>query len=176
MCFTDNPTVRPTREAATVPAVLQKGEILSASVDVDATADRIYSIVSDVTRIPQWSPEVVRVEKLSADSFQAWNRRRLGRWKTAATIVEAIPGRRFSFVVQALGGDWTQWTYALEPHAGGTRLTQQFRMCVAMPMAVLMFERLALLVMDRRTDLQSNMETSVQRIMAMAESDDKEYQ
>jgi hypothetical protein len=158
-----------------MPPVLQKDEILSASVDICATADRVYSIVSDVTRIPQWSPEVVRVQTLAPDRFQAWNRRRLGRWKTAARIVEATPDRRFSFIVQALGADWTRWTYSLEPRAGGTRLTQQFQMCVAMPMTVLAFERLALFVMDRRTDLQANMETSVHRIKALAESDDKEH-
>lgn len=154
-----------------MPPVLQKDETLSASVDVRTTPDQLYSLISEVTRIPEWSPEVVRVQRLSDDTFRAWNRRRLGRWKTDSRIVEAVPGRRFSFVVQALGGDWTRWTYVLEPQPGGTRLTQQFQMCVAMPMAVLMFERLALFVMDRRTDLQANMTTSVQRIKAIAESD-----
>lgn len=176
MCFTDEPTVIPTRKTAIVPAVLQKDETLSVAVDIDATAERVYSIVSDVTKIPLWSPEVVRVQALGSDRFQAWNRRRLGRLKTAATIVEAVPDRRFSFVVQALGGDWTQWTYVVEPHDAGARLTQQFRMCVAMPKSVVLFERLALFVMDRRTDLRANMQTSVHRIKALAESVDKEPQ
>lgn len=174
LCFTDNPTVSATRKTVKVSPVLQKDETLSASVDVSATAEQVYSIVSDVTRICEWSPEVVRVETLSVDSFQAWNRRRLGRWKTTANIVEAETGRRFSFVVNALGADWTQWTFDVEPTATGTRLTQRFRMCTAMPMAVLMFERLALFVVDRRTDLQANMDTSVRRIKAIAEADSKE--
>lgn len=159
-----------------MPPVLQKDETLSASVDIATSAERVYAIISDVANIPRWSPEVVRVEKLSGDRFQAWNRRRLGRWKTEATIVDAIPNHRFSFVVQALGGDWTQWSYVVEPHDGGTRLTQEFRMCTAMPMAVLLFERLALFVMDRRTDLHANMQTSVNRIKAMSESISKESQ
>jgi len=159
-----------------VPPVLQKDETLSASVDIAAPAERVYSIISDISNIPQWSPEVVRVQKLSEVRFQAWNRRRLGRWKTEATIVEATPNQRFSFVVQALGGDWTQWSYVVESHDGSTRLTQEFRMCTAMPMAVLLFERLALFVMDRRSDLHTNMQTSVNRIKAMAEFTSKEPQ
>jgi len=88
---------------------------------------------------------VIGVQRLSDDTFRSWNRRRLGHWKTDARIIEAEVGRRFSFVVQALGGDWTQWTYQLEPHA-------------------------------RRTDLQANMTTSVQRIKAIAEADTEENQ
>ena len=154
-----------------MPSVLQKDETLTAVAVIRTSPDRLYSLISDVTRIPEWSPEVVRVQRLTDDTFRSWNRRRLGRWKTDARIVAAEPGRRFSFVVDVLGGDWTQWTYELEPVGDDTRLTLHFRMCVAMPAAVLMFERLALFVMDRRTDLQANMDTSVQRITAIAESD-----
>lgn len=155
--------------------VLQKDETLAASVDIAASTDEVYAIVSDISLIPQWSPEVIRTERLTASTFQAWNRRRLGRWRTSARIVDAKDGR-FSFVVEALGGDWTLWTFLVEPGdaEGTTRLTQQFRMCVAMPTVVLLFERLALFVFDRRTDLLSNMTTSVHRIKAMAESNRKE--
>ena len=93
--------------------LLQKDETLSASTEVRASPEQVYAVVSDVTRIPEWSPETMRAEWLAPDRFQAWNRRRLGRWRTVANVVEVEPGRRFSFVVQAMGGDWTQWTYLL---------------------------------------------------------------
>jgi hypothetical protein len=86
-------------------SVLQKDETLSASTEVRASPDQIYAVISDVTRIPEWSPETTRVEWLTPDRFRAWNRRRLGRWQTTARVVGAEPGRRFSFVVQAMGGD-----------------------------------------------------------------------
>ena len=60
-------------------AIIQKDETLSASTEVRASADEIYAVISDVTRIPEWSPETVRVERLASGRFQAWNRRRLGR-------------------------------------------------------------------------------------------------
>ena len=153
-------------------SLLQKDETLSASTEVRASADEIYAVVSDVTRIPEWSPETVRAEWVAPDRFNAWNRRRLGRWRTVANVVEAVPGQTFSFVVQVMGGDWTQWTYLIEPGsvAGATRLTEECRMCVPLPFAVLAFERLFLFVWDRRPDLQNNIQLSVDRIRAIVEA------
>ncbi len=50
-------------------SLLQKDETLSASTEVRASADEIYAVVSDVTRIPEWSPETVRAEWVGAGSF-----------------------------------------------------------------------------------------------------------
>jgi hypothetical protein len=154
-------------------SLLQKDETLTASAEVRASADRVYAVVSDVTRIPEWSPETRRAEWLAPDRFRAWNRRRLGRWRTGANVVEAWPGHKFSFVVQAMGGDWTQWTYLIEPGsaAGTTLLTEEIRMCVPLPLGVVLFERLFLFVRDRRADLQKNLEVSVNRIRAIVEAD-----
>ena len=153
-------------------SLLQKDETLSASTEVRASADQIYAVISDVTRIPEWSPETARAEWSAPDRFNAWNRRRLGRWRTVARVVEAEPAHRFSFVVQIMGRDWTQWTYLIEPGstADATRLTEEFRMCVPMPLEVLAFERLFLFVWDRRTDLQNNLQVSVDRIRAIVEA------
>ena len=153
-------------------SLLQKEETLSASTEVRASADEIYAVVSDVTRIPEWSPETVRAEWLAPDRFNAWNRRRLGRWRTVAKVVEAEPAHKFSFVVQVMGRDWTQWTYFIEPGstAGATRLTEECRMCVPLPFAVLAFERLFLFVWDRRPDLQNNIQVSVDRIRSIVEA------
>ncbi|OBA77276.1 hypothetical protein A5641_18765 [Mycobacterium sp. 1554424.7] len=153
-------------------SLLQKDETLTASVEVRASADQVYAVVSDVTRIPEWSPETRRAEWLAPDRFRAWNRRRLGRWRTVANVVEAWPGHKFSFVVQAMGGDWTQWTYLMKPGStvGATLLTEQIRMCVPLPFGVVVFERLFLFVGDRRADLQHNLEVSVNRIRAIVEA------
>ena len=153
-------------------SLLQKDETLTASTEVRASADQVYRVISDVTRIPEWSPETRRAEWLAPDRFQAWNRRRLGRWRTVANVVEAQPGRRFSFIVRALGGDWTQWTYLVEPGttAGTTRLTEIFRMCVPLPFGAVVFEHLFLFIRDRRSDLQANLDLSVDRIRRIVET------
>ena len=152
--------------------LLQKDETLVASIEVRASADQVYAVISDVTPIPEWSPETRRAEWLAPDRFRAWNSRRLGRWRTVANVVEAWPEHKFSFVVQALGGDWTQWTYLIEPGstAGTTRLTETFRMCVPLPFAAVVFEYLFLFVRDRRSDLQANLDLSVNRIRNIVEA------
>jgi hypothetical protein len=155
-----------------VVKLLQQGETLSASTEVRVPADRLYAMITDVTQTPRWSPEVTRAEWISDREFRAWNRRRLGRWQTTAKIVDTQHERQFSYVVQALGGDWTQWTYVLEPARtpGVTRLTEVFRMCVPLPWTVVAFERMFLFVRDRRSDLQANLQASVERIRDIAES------
>jgi uncharacterized protein YndB with AHSA1/START domain len=158
---------------------LQKDEAITASTEIAASADAVYDLVSDATRIPEWSPETSRVEWMDTDRlrFLAWNSRRLGRWKTEARVVEAVAGQRFSFVVEAMGGDWTQWTYLIEPGSaeGTTRLTETCRMCVALPFTAAAFERLCLFVGDRRTDLQGNLATSLERIRNIVETQASEH-
>ena len=67
--------------------LVQKGDTLSASAEIRALAADVYAVVSDVTRTPEWSPETYRAEWLTPKRFRAWNRRRLGRWKTDANVV-----------------------------------------------------------------------------------------
>lgn len=86
--------------------LVQKGDTLSASAEIRASAADVYAVVPDVTRTPEWSPETYRAEWLTPNRFRAWNRRRLGRWKTDANVVTTEPDREFSFIVQveAFGG------------------------------------------------------------------------
>jgi Polyketide cyclase / dehydrase and lipid transport len=161
------------REGTNVPLV-RKGDTLSASTHIQASAKDVYAVVSDVTRIPEWSPETYRAEWLTRNRFRAWNRRRLGWWKTDANVVTAEPDREFSFIVQveALGGDWAQWTYLIEPGSteGTVRLTETFRMCVSLPIGAIIFEYVCLFMRDRPSDLQANLQTSVDKIRAIIES------
>jgi len=153
--------------------VIEADETLSASVVVAAPAEAVYAIVSDVTRIPEWSPETVRTAWTGPDRFASWNRRHLALWKTPARVVTREPGRAFGFVVEIPGGkDWTEWTYRVEdgPEPGTCVLSEEFRMCMRLPFAARAYELLFLFVRDRRTDLQANLETCVQRIRDIAEA------
>lgn len=153
-------------------AVLQQDETLSASTEVRASARQVYDVVCDITRMGEWSPETFRAQWLAKDRFRAWNRRRLGQCKTDSIVVAQEPDREFSFIVQALGGNWAQWTYLIEPGATNdrVRLTETFRMCVPLPRAALVFEHCILFIRDRRVDLQANLETSVKRIREIVEA------
>lgn len=151
--------------------VLRKGDAVSASTVVRATPDAVYDVVSDVQRIPSWSPECVQSEWVSDTAFRGVNRRRFGRWTTMAHVVVAERGREFTFIVRLQNADFTKWSYQLEQHPQGCRLTEKFEMCVDLPLLALAFERIALGVRDRRTDLQGNIDQSLRRIRALVESE-----
>jgi hypothetical protein len=86
-------------------------------------------------------------------------RRRLDCWHTEVDAADEQPGQRFSFVVQAMGGDWTQWAYLIESGSiiGVTRPTEVVRMCVPLPLGAVLFERLLLSVRERGRDLQGDL-------------------
>lgn len=151
--------------------VLQKGDSVSASTIVKATPAEVYDVVSDVRRIPGWSPECIRAEWIDRTTFRGTNRRRFGRWTTRARIVAADPGQEFAFAVQLGGGDFTRWSYRMEDHPGGCRVTEEVRMCVDLPLLALAFERIALGVRDRRTDLQGNLDQSLRTLRTIVEAE-----
>ena len=151
--------------------ILQKDDIVRGMTLINASADQVYDIVSDIRRIPEWSPECIHAEWTAPGRFRGSNRRRLGRWSTEARIVAAEPGRQFSFAVQMGGSDFTQWTYRMEPADAGFQLVEEMRMCVDLPVLALLFERLALRIKDRRSDLQGNIDQSLCRLRQIVESE-----
>jgi uncharacterized protein YndB with AHSA1/START domain len=100
--------------------------------EIGAPAERVWSMVSDVTRMGEWSPENEGGEWLRGAtgpqpgaSFRGTNRNGKKKWKTVSTIVEVEPGRVFSFRVKAAGGlKVAEWRYSFEPTATGCRVTE----------------------------------------------------
>jgi uncharacterized protein YndB with AHSA1/START domain len=108
----------------------------SVTVHMAAPVETVWALVSDVTRVGEFSPETFEAEWLDgATGPQAGARfrghvRRNGigpvYW-TTCTVVAADPGREFAFEVNGPGGTVVNtWRYQLEPDAGGTRVTESF--------------------------------------------------
>jgi len=95
-------------------------------VHVDATPERVYAVVSDVTRMGEWSPETKKCEWLDGVTgpavgarFKGSNKRGLVSWSTKPRVVAADPGREFAFDVDTD----TRWTYRFAPDGDGTMVT-----------------------------------------------------
>ena len=107
-------------------------EPVSVSLDIDAPAEQVWAMVSDVTRMGEWSPEAESATWLGGatgpqpgSKFRGTNRNGKKKWDTVATIVDAEPGRLFTFKVHApLGLGVAEWSYAFEPTASGCRVTE----------------------------------------------------
>ena len=107
---------------------------MSASVSgwIAAPPSVVWALVSDLTRMGEWSPETHRVEWLGGATgpavgvrFRGHNRRPfLQRWSTTPTIRVCEPDRELAFALGLATRDFVVWRYQLEPDGDGTRVTE----------------------------------------------------
>ena len=149
------------------------------SVHIDAPPDVVYALVADVTRTPEFSPEIMRCTWLDGATgpaagarFEAVNKVARGpAWKNRPVVTTAEPGREFAFSrTERLAGTLV-WHYLLEPDGEGTRLTESYE--VTQPITRLGWFIIGRLYgcRDRRAELRAGMQQTVQRIRETAERD-----
>ena len=106
----------------------------SVSVDIAAPPEQVYDLVSDITRMGEWSPECVRCTwtkgatgPVAGARFKATNKGGRGpAWFNTPVVTVADPGREFAFNRSGPGiGSYT-WRYVFEPTPTGTRVTESF--------------------------------------------------
>lgn len=97
-----------------------------ASITIDATATALYDMVSDITRMGEWSPEATGGRWLrggngaAGDWFVGHNETPERSWERDCQVAVADRGTDFTFVVGGLDTSWTWWSYEFEPLADGT--------------------------------------------------------
>jgi hypothetical protein len=111
-------------------------------VDVDAPLQDVWPVVSDVTRVGEWSHECCSAEWTSGDAgavpgarFRGRNRSGPWRWTRTCEIVAVDEMHEIVWrtVSTWLFPDSTEWRIALQPSGRGTRITQSFRVLRAPP-------------------------------------------
>jgi uncharacterized protein YndB with AHSA1/START domain len=108
-----------------------KAGVGSASTVVNAPPELVYDVVTDLSRMGEWSPECVGVDLAPGGrvqlgtTFVGRNSRDDNEWTTDCRVLAAEPGREFSFFA---GDDetGTTWAFSFERTEGGTRLTESF--------------------------------------------------
>ncbi len=144
---------------------------------IDATPDVVYALVADVTRTPEFSPEIQRCTWLDGATgpvvgarFEAVNKVARGpAWKNRPVVTAAQPGREFAFSRTERFSGTLVWRYRLEPDGGGTRLTESYE--VTRPVSRLGWFIIGRLYgsRDRRAELRAGMLQTVERIRDTAE-------
>ena len=155
---------------------MKKGTTGEASVHVDAPPEKVYELVTDVSRMGEWSPECRHCEWLDGATgptvgarFKGSNRNGFARWSTKPRVVVADEGREFAFVTDLRGKDLTKWTYRFEPDGEGAKVAESFEMMADMPGFISFFEKNVMRIKDRKADLIANMESTLGRIKAAVE-------
>jgi uncharacterized protein YndB with AHSA1/START domain len=154
-----------------------------ASLYIDAPPDRLYDLVSDITRMGEWSPECVGAEwdegstsAVAGARFSGRNRNGDNEWVTPNTILVAEPGREFTWVVGTADFQVCRWSFRFQPANGGTDVTESFELGtveVGFTSAVLEApedERQGM-VDARREVLVNGMQHTLERLKASAERD-----
>ena len=148
-----------------------------ASVTVLADPERVWAMVSDVTRVGEWSPETERAEWLDGATgpalgarFKGYNRRGKTRWSTTCEVIECEPGRAFSFAVGGAAKPETIWRYRFEPVDGDVRVTESFELVRPLGRVSRLVTRLTTGVTDREADLDEGVRTTLARLKAVAEA------
>ncbi len=98
---------------------------IEATIEIAASPAAVWEVVSDVRRMPEFSPELRKVWVLGRDTgagarFVGLNRRGVVAWPTISTVVRWEPHRAIAWRTRESGATWL---YELRPAGGGTRLT-----------------------------------------------------
>ena len=110
------------------------------SVHMDATPDVVWSLVSDVTRIGEFSPETFEARwtrgatgpEVGASFKGHVKRNGVGpTYWTGCKVTACEPERLFEFSVGTDDLTINSWGYRLEPDAGGTLVTEYYRLTPA---------------------------------------------
>lgn len=145
------------------------------SLRIDAPADRLYDLVSDIRRMGEWSPENTGGRWLGGATgpavgarFLGWNRHGPFRWFTRCTVTRADRGEGFEFQVNE---SKMVWGYRFEPaEGGGTLVTEYRRHTKPVNPVIGLVQRSGLLGKDRERLMVEGMRATLERLKAAAEA------
>lgn len=101
---------------------------LRAETLVDAPPERVWAVLSDLSRMPGWSPELVRMVPLRrgglrvGQQYVGINRRKAFVWPTRNVVVEVEPARSLVWDTTSSGA---RWVWELAPAGEGTRVVHR---------------------------------------------------
>jgi hypothetical protein len=112
----------------------------SESIVIHRSPEDLYDMISDVTRMGEWSPvcKACWWDEGSGPEVGSWftGRNELPErtWETRSEVVAADRGHEFAFVV---GGSFVRWGYTFVPVEGGTEVTESWKF---LPGGIAMFK------------------------------------
>lgn len=148
----------------------------SVTVHIDAPPERVFALVSDVTRIGEYSPETFEAQWLDGATGPAVGARFKGHVKrngrgpvywTTCEVVACEPPREFAFTVLTGGRPTNTWRYVLERRDNGTDATESFKLADNIPLRVYWM----LFGWARGKTNERGMRTTLERIKAQVENE-----
>jgi len=104
---------------------------ISVQREIHAPAEQLWAMISDVTRMGEWSPETTGGAWLKGATgpavgakFKGVNQNGKKTWSTVCTVTEADPGNAFVFRVDVGPLKVAEWSYRFTPAEGGCTVTE----------------------------------------------------
>jgi hypothetical protein len=149
----------------------------SARLRIAASADELYGLVADVTRTPEFSPEILQCTWLDGATGPAVGARFAARnkvphrppWTNKPVVTVADRPTTFSFARTEAFAGTVEWTYTFQGDGDGTIVTESYD--VTKPLSRVGWFIIGTLFgrHDRRTDLRDGMQQTLERIRTVAE-------
>ena len=145
------------------------------TVLIEAPPEAVWALVSDVTRIGEFSPETFEAEWLDGATGPEVGARfrghvkRNGRGPTywaECYVTKVEPNQAFEFGVGQPGKALNTWGYRLEPADGGTDVTEYFRLTQNLPLRAYW----AVLGWARGKTNRDGMQTTLERMKTVLEA------
>src|SRR5262245_1608923 len=149
----------------------------SVSLHMRADAETVYGLVADVTRTPEFSPEILECRWLDGATGPAVGARFKARnkvpnrpaWSNKPVVTVVEPGRSFAFARTERFAGTVEWRYDFVPQHGGTLVTESYTVTKSLSPVGWFIIGTLFGRKDRRTDLRVGMEQTLQRMSAVAE-------
>ena len=98
---------------------------LRAETTIEASPDRVWAVLTDLSRLPDWSPELVRMVPLKPGGLREgqWylgiNRRKGVVWPTRNVVTSYQPAHELAWDTPTSGA---RWIFELEGHGDSTHV------------------------------------------------------
>jgi hypothetical protein len=145
------------------------------SMYIDAPPADAYALIADVTRTPEYSPEIIECSWLDGATeakvgarFVARNDVGRGRpWRNKPIFTHVDPGRALSWARTEPFAGTVEWSYRFEPEGTGTRVVESYE--VTKPIGRVGWFIIGTLYRqkDRRQLIRTNIERSLERVASI---------
>jgi len=160
------------------------------SLFIDAPPDRVWRLISDVTRMGQWSPITYKCQWANGSSgptkgatFKGYNKMMPFRWWTLCEVTDSEPGKVFEFRTMRVSfplsigvgeREMTRWRYTFEPEGIGTKVTERYEAAYVPPLLSGLESAARRLGLNRTVDNRvqktiDGMDATLERLKAAAE-------
>lgn len=147
------------------------------TIHIDATPDAVYALIADVTRMPEFSPEVRRCTWLDGATgpavgarFAAVNKVKRGpAWTNKPVVTTVEPAHEFAFSRTEAFAGTVAWRYRFEPEDGGTRVIESYEVTKPLTWFGWFIIEKIFGGRDRRAALHDGMRQTLERLRTTAE-------